>query len=70
MKNNEERIDGSDDVTIHDQFQGGPVIIYTVRFDRTIALIGDQSDFIRLTVQDDLSGVEILNSQIRKWEAI
>lgn len=70
VKTNEDIIDSSDDIVVLDQFQGAPLNMYTIRFTKNMTLVGDNSDFLKVTVQDDLTVIEELRMAARHWETI
>ena len=70
IKTNEELIDASEDIQTIEQFQGAPLLLFTIRFKNNITLVGDSSDFIRVTVQDDLTNIEALSAGMRHWETV
>lgn len=70
IKNNKDMFVGMDELIEVDQVQGSPLLIISVKFLNPLTLVGDQGDFIRITVQDDLTNLESLSSSIRKWEVV
>ena len=70
VKTNEDLINASDDVTTLEQFTGAPLILFTIRFPKNISIFGGSSDFMRMTVQDDLTNIGSLSASARHWEAV
>lgn len=70
FKNNQELINTSDMFLEIDQFTGASLLMYQFIFKETITLFGDQGDFVRFTVQDNLNGLQVLNTSLKKYEVI
>lgn len=68
VKTNQDLLDGSDIFNTISQFSGSNILVYLFIFREPIALDGDQGDFIRFTVRDNLTGIQILSAALKKWE--
>ena len=64
-------ISAADVVFNIDQFQGSPLLVYNFVFEEPLSLNhNDDNDFIRVTVQDDLSGIQALQMAFKRREVI
>lgn len=71
IKTNSQLLSAADVLFEVDQFQGSALLIYNFVFREPMAInFNDDNDFIRVTVQDDLTGIEGLRMAFKRWEII
>ncbi len=71
IKTNAQMISAADVLFEVDQFQGSALLIYNFIFREPMSLNhNDDDDFIRVTIQDDLTSIEALKMAFKSWEAI
>lgn len=70
VKNNRELIENIDNLNTFSQIEGNPLFVMSKVFEKPITLLGDQGDFIKLTIQDDLTFLQEFFSKVKYWEVI
>ncbi len=71
VKTNGELVSAADIIFEITQFQGSSLLVYNFVFRQPISINhNDDDDFIRVTVQDDLSGIQALQMAFKRWEEI
>lgn len=71
IKTNADLISAADLIFEITQFQGSPLLVYNFLFLRSISINqNDNNDFVRVTIRDNLSGIQNLQMAFKRWEVI